>query len=365
MDYKILHEALSRKRAHDSATDTEFAGVLIKHLATFGLLPERIDAAGNIYYRVGASETLFAAHIDTAHYKGGVNSYKLYRSEKVRFKKASDGAYQPKAWEQAEFVTADGDCLGADDGAGVMLLCWLMQNCVPGSYVFTRGEECGGIGATYIGKEHTQWLSQFKRAICFDRRDYSDVITHQGGTRCASDKFGQALSDALNDNGLLYMPSDAGIYTDCKEWIEDIPECVNISTGYFKEHGPSEWLNLVHLRALAEAVVEIDWESLPTVRDPAECERPTYFWASPAREQSLWTKELKYSDLCDVIDMALDGDDTLLQDMIAAEFGLTFAEQMQLDCSVLLPSQLTSAQNMEEGAALKYLYSLCSLQPTH
>lgn len=358
MDYKILHEALSRKREHESATDAEFAGVLIAHLASFGLQPERIDGAGNVYYKIGDSKTLFAAHIDTAHHRSGVNKYKLYKSEKVRFKKAT---LQNMA--ASEFITADGDCLGADDGAGVMLLCWLLQNRVPASYVFTRGEECGGIGATYIADNHNDWLNGFDRAICFDRRGYSDVITHQGGVRCASDKFGQALSDALNDNGLLYMPSDEGIYTDCKEWIDAIPECVNISTGYFKEHGPAEWLNLEHLRTLAEAVIEIDWESLPTERDPREAQ--VFGLLSPAREQALWTKVLKHSDLNDVLEMALDGDDTLLQDMIASEFSLTIAEQMQLDCSGLTSGQLTAAQNMDPQAALKYLYGITNLQTTH
>jgi hypothetical protein len=358
MDYKILHEALSRRRAHETETDAEFAGVLIQHLATFNLVPYRVDAAGNIYYQVGESRTLFAAHIDTAHHMGGVNTYKLYKSEKVRFKKNT-----PTAWAQAAFVKADGAALGADDGAGVMLLCWLMQNYVPGHYVFTRGEECGGIGATFIADNYSDWLRQFDRAICFDRAGYDEVITHQGGQRCASDAFGEALSEALNEQGLLYMPSDKGIYTDCKEWIDVVSEAVNVSVGYFSQHGPNEWLNLEHLRTLAAAVINIEWENLPTVRDPDAVQG--FGLLSAAREQALWTKVLKHSDLNDVLEMALDGDDTLLQDMIASEFSLTIAEQMQLDCSGLTSGQLTAAQNMDPKAALKYLYSITILQTTH
>lgn len=365
MDYKILHEALSRKRAHDSDTDTEFAGVLVKHLASFGLLPERIDAAGNIYYKVGTSTTLFAAHIDTAHHRDGANSYKLYKTEKVRFKKASDGAFQPKAWEQAEFVTADGDCLGADDGAGVMLLCWLMQNRVPGAYVFTRGEECGGIGATYIADTFPRWLMQFNRAVCFDRADTEEIVTVQGGTRCASSEFAEALSVAFQEQGMLYVESEKGVYTDCKEWVAFVPEAVNLSVGYAKQHGPNESLDLQHLRQLAEAVLEIDWETLPTERDPSEKEVKGYSFISTAREQVLWSKELAHSDLKDVLEMAIDGDDTLLQDMIAAEFGLTLAEQMMLDLSDLTYARLTSAQNMAPSAALKYLYGICTPQTSH
>lgn len=372
MDYKILHEALSRKRAHESDTDAEFAGVLIAHLASFGLTPERIDSAGNIYYQVGESRTLFAAHIDTAHHMGGVNTYKLYKSEKVRFKKNT-----PTAWEQAAFVTADGDCLGADDGAGVMLLCWLMQNHVPGHYVFTRGEECGGIGATYIADNYSDWLRNFDRAICFDRRDYSDVITHQGGQRCASDAFGEALSEALNEQGLLYMPSDKGIYTDCKEWIGDVSEGVNLSVGYFHEHGDREWLNLEHLRKLAKAVIEIDWENLPTERDPSES---TFsMWSKSAkgsesypglgisekRINELYTKELTVDDYEDVVHLAIDGEDSLLTDLVCNHFGLSMRDAWVLDFSGIKTSEYVTAANMRPEAGLKWLYEAATTEIPH
>ena len=371
MDYKILHEALSRKRAHESDTDAEFAGVLIAHLASFGLTPERIDAAGNIYYQVGESRTLFAAHIDTAHHMGGVNTYKLYKSEKVRFKKNT-----PTAWAQAAFVKADGAALGADDGAGVMLLCWLMQNYVPGHYVFTRGEECGGIGATFIADNCSDWLRQFDRAICFDRRDYSDVITHQGGQRCASDAFGEALSEALNEQGLLYMPSDKGIYTDCKEWIDEVAECVNISTGYFNEHGPNEWLNLEHLRTLAAAVLNISWENLPTVRDPSESR--FNLWGKPTKSEAhlglgisekrineLYTKELTTDDYEDVVHLAIDGDDSLLNDLVCSHFGLSVRDAWVLDFSGIKMSEYVTAANMRPEAGLKWLYEAATTEIPH
>lgn len=371
MDYNILHQALSRRRAHETETDAEFAGVLIQHLATFNLVPYRVDAAGNIYYQVGESRTLFAAHIDTAHHMGGVNTYKLYKREKVRFKKNT-----PTAWEQAAFVTADGDCLGADDGAGVMLLCWMLQHNVPGSYVFTRGEECGGIGATYIADNCGDWLRQFDRAICFDRRDYSDVITHQGGQRCASDAFGEALSEALNEQGLLYMPSNKGIYTDCKEWIDEVAECVNISTGYFNEHGPNEWLNLEHLRTLAAAVLNIAWENLPTVRDPSESrfnlwgrstkgEAHLGLGISEKRINDLYTKELTVDDYEDVVQFAIDGEDSLLNDLVCSHFGLSVRDAWVLDFSGIKTSEYVTAANMRPEAGLKWLYEAATIEIPH
>ena len=66
------------------------------------------------------------------------------------------------------------------------------------------------------------------------------------------------------------MPSDAGVYTDTAEFTDIISECTNISVGYLNEHRKEETLNLPHYLALASAVVAIDWEELPTYRDPLE-----------------------------------------------------------------------------------------------
>ena len=127
----------------------------------------------------------------------------------------------------------------------------------------------GGIGARHVASDYLL-LEYFDRAIAFDRRGTSDVITHQGFGRCCSDKFAEALCDQLNNQGLLYMPSDAGVYTDTAEFTDIISECTNISVGYLNEHRKEETLNLPHYLALASAVVAVDWEGLPTYRDPLE-----------------------------------------------------------------------------------------------
>lgn len=359
MDHKILFEALSTKRGHETQTEAQFVAKLIKHLASFGKHPVRIDAAGNIYYKQGETKTLFVAHTDTVHRRNGANSMKLYKQANVRFKKVS-----VESLEKACTVTADGDALGADDGAGVAILCHMLTSDVPGCYIFTRGEECGGIGATFIAENHTQFLSKYDRAICFDRRGYSDVITHQGGTRCASDAFGQAVADALNDNDLLYEPSDEGVYTDCKEFIDFVPECINISTGYHSEHGEREWLNLTHWRKLAQAAVSIDWESLPTERDPLEPDEESIFsfcaGMSRRREEQLYSKQLDLSDYTDVLSLAADGDSTLLEDLIASHYGLTIRETMALSVHTINQTALLDAMNMLPEAGLKYLKQLAS-----
>ena len=61
-------------------------------------------------------------------------------------------------------------------------------------------------------------------------------------------------------------PDDTGIYTDSASFIDDIPECTNVSVGYFNEHTGKERQNISFLKRLCEASVKIDWSSLPTAR---------------------------------------------------------------------------------------------------
>lgn len=64
-------------------------------------------------------------------------------------------------------------------------------------------------------------------------------------------------------------PSDGGVFTDTANYISIIPECTNISVGYDRQHGPHETLDVEHLLELRHAVLCLDWETLPTERDPA------------------------------------------------------------------------------------------------
>jgi len=59
------------------------------------------------------------------------------------------------------------------------------------------------------------------------------------------------------------------VYTDTAEFTDIIPECTNISVGYYSEHTQNENLDIHHYTALAERVVQIDWDTLPTDRDPS------------------------------------------------------------------------------------------------
>lgn len=251
--YTTLARALSMMRPHNSEGAARLTDWLEQHAPAHAKIHR--DAVGNLHIDTRTStthRTLFTAHVDTVHRQPGPN--------KIRKTKTH--------WY------ADGAPLGADDGAGCAMLMHLLHSGVAAYYLFTQGEECGGIGATFVAKD-VVLLSQFDRAIAFDRRGIDSVITHQGWGRTASDSFAQALSTALNaDDTLMYSPDNTGVYTDTAEFIDVIPECTNISVGYNFEHSDKEELDLVHFQALANRVVNIDWDSLPTDRDPTV--RETY-----------------------------------------------------------------------------------------
>lgn len=242
--YDVLIHLLGLKRPFGSSEEGSVIPYLIKKIDA----PSWVDGAGNLHVDLRAkrdSRTLFVAHIDTVHYRGGRNEYRI----------------APVSGN----IHAVGDALGADDAAGVAILMNLIANEVPGYYVFTRGEEVGCVGSQYLADYQTELLSQFDRAIAFDRMGTTDVIDYQRGGQCCSNLFAEALSDALNEQGLLYMPA-RGVYTDTAEFVDFIPECTNISCGYYGEHSDEEYLDIGHWKALCDATLAIDWEALPTSR---------------------------------------------------------------------------------------------------
>lgn len=249
--HKTLARALSLARPHASITTMEFTTWIFKHLPKHLLGAAWLDDACNLHVDARTQDhhrTLFTAHVDTVHRVAGPN----------KIRKTATKWY------------ADGAALGADDGVGCALLMHLIHSGIPAYYIFTQGEECGGIGAKHIAKEHQDLLAQFDRAIAFDRRGTDSVISHQGYGRCCSDAFAQGLADAFNatNDNLMYAPDDTGVYTDTAEFTDIIPECTNISCGYYFEHGDKEELDMLHFDQLGAAVVLVAWDSLPTERDP-------------------------------------------------------------------------------------------------
>ncbi len=219
------------------------------------LFPKRMDQDkhGNYFYKVGESKTVFASHLDTVS------------KEYISVTHVFDG----------DTIKTDGKTtLGADDKAGVTVMLWMIQNNVPGLYYFFIGEEVGCIGSGFASKDSD--FENYDRMISFDRRGTGSIITYQSSGRCCSDDFADALCAELNMLGLDYSKDMGGVYTDSAEFVDVIPECTNVSVGYYKEHTTTENQDIKHLTELADACVRVNWENLPTKRNPKIYEAKPY-----------------------------------------------------------------------------------------
>jgi hypothetical protein len=225
------------------------------------------DDFGNYYLKLGESDTMFTCHLDTCSSK----------YEKVNHIIGS------------KFIKTDGTTiLGADDKAGMTVLLYLIKNNIPGLYYFFVGEEVGGVGSGNLSS--CLDFSSYKKCISFDRRGYDSIITRQWSGRCCSDDFALELSKQLNSKNLTFnfKPDPTGSFTDSDNFISQIPECTNISVGYFDEHRVTECQDILFLDSLCNALVKVDWNSLPIARDPdfLEPEYDDYYSYSGSSELS-------------------------------------------------------------------------------
>lgn len=208
------------------------------------------DEHGNYFYVIGQDPTtMFTCHLDTAC------------SNQVKVKHVFD----------RDYIKTDGkSILGADDKAGMCVILSLIEKEVPGLYYFFIGEEVGCVGSTRLAKDwaSSEFSKTITKVISFDRRGTDSVITHQLFGRCCSDEFATELSNRLNLSGLSFEPDDTGIMTDSAQFIDIVPECTNISVGYYNEHTGKEFQDINFLNKLCSVVTKVDWETLPVVRDP-------------------------------------------------------------------------------------------------
>jgi hypothetical protein len=208
----------------------------------------QVDEFGNYYIEIGEdSRTMFTCHLDTA----------CLDQEEVNHR--FDGKY----------IGTDGKTiLGADDKAGMCIILYMIEKKIPGLYYFFLGEEVGCIGSRALAKLFKNTEHGLDRVVSFDRRGTNSIITHQFYGRCCSDEFAIELSNRLNSYNLKLKPDPTGISTDSASFMDIIPECTNISVGYYEEHTHDEYQDIEFLRKIAEACIRIDWETLPTKRDP-------------------------------------------------------------------------------------------------
>lgn len=244
MNLNTLYFLLQKVRHQDTEESTFFELGFSSEQAYYNELGKFMFG----YVSIGESRTMFTSHLDTVEtYRSGI-SKNIYLDPVTKH------------------LFADNRVLGADDGAGVALLYHMIENKVAGHYFFFAGEEIGGVGSSYLAGNFESLFPTLKldRAIAFDRKGTSDVIVEQFCGECCSEEFARELCLQL---GTVYSPT-RGSFTDTANFVEFIPECTNVSIGYYKEHSKEEYLDLNYLQELSEKVCKIAWEALPVVRKP-------------------------------------------------------------------------------------------------
>ena len=235
-----IMQLLRWRRKANSKTLKQF----IKHY--MGQWDLEKDNYGNLYTRIGTAPILWSCHLDTVHRKEGWQNVRIDSNGIIR---------------QAGMKSR---CLGADDGAGIWLMLEMIDMRKEGLYIFHLDEEIGGRGSDWITTWNQNLVDGIKYAVAFDRKDTGSIITNQWGV-CCSNEFGESLSKEL---GMGHILDTTGRFTDTDNYKDLIPECTNVSAGYFNEHTPKESLDFNYLKALRDSLIKLDVSKLVVKRDP-------------------------------------------------------------------------------------------------
>jgi hypothetical protein len=256
-----IREMFTYMRPSGSETEQLF---IDRYLTPLGF---KRDPFKNLVVTVGeGSRILWSSHVDTVHRSEGRQTVH-YDGEFLELSKRSK--------------KRGANCLGADDTAGIWIMTEMVKAGVPGTYIIHHAEESGCVGSTDLAIGDPEFLKKFDFAIAFDRRGYDSIVTHQVGGRTCSDEFAQSFADildAFHGSATGYKADDGGVYTDTNEYAHLIPECTNISVGYFSQHSKDERQNVGHLIWLKHAMVNCDWTQLTKHRNPEK--KQSRFWGS-------------------------------------------------------------------------------------
>jgi len=243
-DSQMLWDMLQTMRPADSISEKSFVAKYLDSIKGM-----QSDSYGNRYIKIGDSPVAWSCHTDTVHRESG--------SQRIVYNK-NKGTI---ALSQTETKAT---CLGADDTAGVWLMLEMIKNKKAGLYLFHRAEEIGGLGSDYIAKKTPELLDGIKAVIALDRKGTGSIITHQIGGRCASEAFSASLAAQLHG----YISDCTGSFTDSANYIGLVPECSNLSVGYYNQHTDKEYLDYFHLLALRDMLLALDYSSLVFDRTP-------------------------------------------------------------------------------------------------
>lgn len=293
-----LVDMLGYKRSHGSQSHNAFVERYL--VPVFG----KPDDDGNFIKIIGNKPRVaWMSHHDSVHRTDGMQKVHVmqgYAEDKiVKFTRPSPtksyvgkfyNSYTPSFLNQtyktvkveSAFMHAQlhksnrKECLGADCATGMWLMLCMIQAGIEGVYVIHAEEETGCNGSRKLVARNPDWLQHIDAAISFDRKGYKSIITHQSGQRTCSDEFAYSLSDAI---GLGMECDNGGSYTDSNEYKYVVPECTNVSVGYFDQHTSMERQDLDFAEKLRQNLCSGSFNALTIERNPEDL----YRWSSSAR----------------------------------------------------------------------------------
>lgn len=291
-----LVDMLGYKRSHGTQSHIDFLKRYL--LPIFG----QPDDDGNFVKIIGDKPRVaWLSHHDSVHRSDGMQKVMVMRGySEDKFVKSQNTA--PKTTYAGKFFQGFGtgfmdgtyktvkiqsaylhaqlhrsnrkECLGADCATGMWLMLCMIEAGVEGVYVIHAEEETGCNGSRKLVARNPDWLQHIDAAISFDRKGYESIITHQTGQRTCSDAFAISLSDAI---GLEMSCDNGGSYTDSNEYKYVVPECTNVSVGYFNQHTSVERQDLDFAEMLRQNLCSGSFDALTIERDPKEWERWTSY----------------------------------------------------------------------------------------
>lgn len=310
-------------RPQDSVSQRQFCKRFLEPV--FGLPDEH----GNYIHQIGDQPKLcFTAHHDTVHKDSGMQ--KLVVSNDIV--SVADSKVS--------------NCLGADCTTGIYIILSMIEAGIDGTYVIHAAEESGCKGSSSLVEDYPYWLEYTRAVISFDRYGDNSVITHQMGLRTASDEFAMSFATALDMPQL--KPDSGGSYTDSNEYGLIVPECTNISVGYYGQHGTNETQDLQYLDKLVESLLCADWSQLVFVRDPKEVEYAPYYGRASGISRGNYN--VSEENVQAILNIVQDYPQEISE--MLAEYGFNPYDLME-ECSIQDPYHLNSY--MDENYWRKYM----------
>ena len=182
----------------------------------------QVTAKGGYLYAPGDVPVLLMAHLDTVHPQ----------------------PVQVVCYSENKRIAMSPQGIGGDDRAGVFMILQIIEK-ARCHVLFCEDEEIGGLGAELFVKSGIK--PQVNYLVELDRRGWNEAVFYG----CANQEFIQFVEG-------FGFQKEFGSFSDISIIAPQLETAaVNISAGYYYEHSPREYIDLVHMMNNVQRVVKM------------------------------------------------------------------------------------------------------------